>query len=406
MEQQRAESLQRAVVFLTAAAALVLGVVFFKHPGWQDWPVMLALGAVFLYLQTVMVRIGERADYSLATASIFPIIYLYGITPAMVISALAGLADGSVHKKQCHRVVFNASQLPLAALTSALIYRALRFPLGTSGLGGVTAMVAGAVVYTFVNILLVSRMVSIWRGVGWWSQTRILLARSFRSSLSAILIGLVFTFFVKSYGFWGVVGFGCLLMNLSGMLKAAVEVSSERARRKELEEELVIDEMTGAYNFRFLNQWLHDSSGETVTVLFFDIDDYSVFNNTYGHAEGDRVLRMLVETIKQSVRPQDKVIRYGGDEFVVVLEDIGVEGGTRVAERIMGNIRNVKGTHWSRPITVSVGVASKPAHTTDKHQLLLFSDQAMYAAKEAGKDRLRIWNRACAEAAAYREDPC
>ena len=91
---------------------------------------------------------------------------------------------------------------------------------------------------------------------------------------------------------------------------------------------------------------------------------------------------------------------------MVVLEDIGVEGGTRVAERIMGNIRNVKGTHWSRPITVSVGVASKPAHTTDKHQLLLFSDQAMYAAKEAGKDRLRIWNRACAEAAAYREDPC
>lgn len=405
MEQQRAERLQKITVVLSAAVALGLGVIFYNHAAWKDWPLLLSLAAVFLYLQTIVVRIGERSDYSLATASVLPLVYLCGPTPSMVVSALAGVADGLVHKKEWLRVVFNASQLPISAFFSAVVYGWLQNYLGSRGLPGVLAMVGGALVYIFVNISLVARMVSIWRGAPWWEQIKLLLSRSLRSSLSSVLIGLVFTLFVRAYGFWGVVGFGVLLINLSGMLRDAVEVTSERARRKELEEELVIDGMTGAFNFRFLNKWLNEPSDGAVTVLFFDIDDFAAFNNEYGHVEGDRVLKMFVETITRSVRPQDKVVRYGGDEFVVILEDIGAEGGARVAERIMANLKAVKETSWGKPITVSVGIACKPGHTTDKHQLLLFSDQAMYAAKAAGKNTLRVWSHECAQAAAAKEDP-
>jgi len=406
MEQRRVERLQKISVWITAAAALALGVVFYDHTSWTNWPILLSLAVVFLYMQTIIVRIGERSDYSLATASVLPLVFLCGPTPAMVASVLAGIADGLVHRKDWVRVVFNASQLPLSALVSALTYGFLQTHLGSRGMLGVLAMAGGAAAYIFVNISLVARMVSIWRGVPWWVQIKRLLARSLRSSLSSMLIGLVFALFVRAYGFWGVVGFGVLLVNLSGMLKAAVEVSSERALRKELEEELVIDERTGALNFRFLNKWLNDPEDTAVTVLFFDIDDFSAFNNEHGHAEGDKVLKMFVDTIVRSVRPQDKLVRYGGDEFVVILDGLGSEGGARVAERIKANLKALKETEWGKPVTVSVGIASKPGHTTDKHQLLLFSDQAMYAAKAAGKNTLRVWSPECAQAAAAKEDPC
>ncbi len=99
MERQRAEQLQTMTAYLTAAAALTLGVLFYDASGWKDWPVLIGLAAVFLYLQTIIVRIGERSDYSLATASVLPIVYIGGPTPAMIISCLAGLTDGLVHKK-------------------------------------------------------------------------------------------------------------------------------------------------------------------------------------------------------------------------------------------------------------------------------------------------------------------
>src|SRR5690606_36620786 len=112
-------------------------------------------------------------------------------------------------------------------------------------------------------------------------------------------------------------------------------VSVEREQRKQLEEELVIDEMTGAYNFRYLNNWLGEPSGEAMSLLFMDIDDFALFNDTYGHAEGDKVLALLVETIRKSVREDDHVIRYGGDEFVVLLRGVDAEGARRLAGRIV-----------------------------------------------------------------------
>jgi len=405
MERQRAEQLQTMTAYLTAAAALTLGVLFYDASGWKDWPVLIGLAAVFLYLQTIIVRIGERSDYSLATASVLPIVYIGGPTPAMIISCLAGLTDGLVHKKGWTRTLFNASQLPAAAFVSGVLYRFLQAHLGSSGVFGLLAMVGGAVVYMFINIALVARMVAFFRRSSWLTQISMLLARSLRSSLSSLLMGIVFTYFVKAYGFWGVVAFGVLMINLSDMLKAAVEVSSERAMRKELEEALLCDGMTGAFNFRFLNNWLHEHTDTAETILFVDIDDFSAFNNEYGHAAGDKALKMLVETIARSVRPEDKLVRYGGDEFVVILKDVGPEGGARIAERIMANLKAVKEDEWGRPVTISVGIASKPIHTSDRHQLLLFSDQAMYAAKAAGKNALRVWTPEVAQAAAALDDP-
>ncbi|NMB00774.1 MAG: GGDEF domain-containing protein [Firmicutes bacterium] len=406
MESRRTEQLYYLTIYIVTILAAGLGIIFYSGLALENWAILVTLALLLVYLQTIVVRISERMDYSLATAAVFPVIYLCGTTPAMIINGLAGLADGVFNKKEWRRTLFNVSQLAICAFVGSQVHGYLNGTIGGNGLGMVVAMLAGTLGYIFTNVALVSLVVALWRGVSWWPQLRLLAGRSLYSSFSSGFIGVIFTLFVMSYGLWGIVGFGALLVMLTELLKAAVEVSSERARRKELEEELVIDEMTDALNFRFLNKWLSETlDEEPVSVLFCDIDDFAVFNNNYGHAAGDKVLKLFVETINQNVRAEDKVIRYGGDEFVVLLQGMSSAGASRVAERIMGHLRSLRDAALDEPITVSIGVASLPEDTKDKHQLLLFADQAMYAAKDAGKDTICLWSCAVSAVAAT-TDPC
>ena len=190
-------------------------------------------------------------------------------------------------------------------------------------------------------------------------------------------IGLIFAMFVASYDMWGVLLFGLLLVQLAELLQAGLVIRVERQLRKELEKELILDCKTQVYNFRYLNEWLADPKKEKMAALFIDIDDFKVFNDVYGHAEGDRVLTVLAQTIASCVRSNDKVIRYGGEEFVVLLPGKGRLEAEKVAARIQHNLRKLPYAQWSQPITVSIGIAAYPEDAADKHQLLLMADRAM-----------------------------
>ncbi len=370
----------------------VLGIVFYRGIPAGSWPFILVLGALQVYLHGVSVRIGERTEISLGTSAVLPMMFFTGITASMIISVFLGIYDGVRNKKLWRRTMFNSAQFALSTLVAILFLEYLLSALGDSSFGFALALILTTCLYIFCNIGFVGRVVAIWRGVSWYTQIKLMLKVTFLSSLSSAFIGIVFTYFVLSYGFWGLVAFSFLLINISGLLKAAAEVSAERARRQEIEEELIIDEMTGAYNFRYLNNWLNNPSDDELSLLFIDIDDFAGFNNTYGHAEGDKVLARLVETINGSIRADDQVIRYGGDEFVVFLRKMDSKGAKSVAERIMQNLSRVSNPAWAQPITVSLGIAVKPKHTRDKRELLLFADQAMYRAKNLGKSQIQMWN--------------
>lgn len=392
MKPKGSESLFYGVIYSVTAIAIISSVVFYSGLALQNWSIVVPLAVLMLYLKLIVVRIGERIDHSLGTAAIIPIIYLGGTTPAMIIAALSGLADGIYHKKEWRRTLFNASQFAICALLGSLAYQYFDRLIGPVGLGNVVAMGIGMLAYIITNILLVSLLVAIWRGVSWLEQIRLLSWRGIYGSFSNGFVGIIFAFFVMSYGFWGIIGFGALLINLSELLKSAAEVAAERVRRRKLEEELIIDELTGALNFRFLNQWLSEPGEGNAAVLFFDIDDFSAINDESGHAEGDKILKKFVETIYQNIRSDDKVIRYGGDEFVVLLNGMDGKGAQLVAERIITNLRLVNISSGETPVTASVGIAIGPTDARDKHQLLLFADQAMYGAKHAGKNTIRMWS--------------
>jgi diguanylate cyclase (GGDEF)-like protein len=162
-------------------------------------------------------------------------------------------------------------------------------------------------------------------------------------------------------------------------------------------ERAFIDDVTEAYNARFLRQAIEheiqraERYGKPLCLLFLDLDRFKLVNDEHGHLVGSQVLRRLSEVLQQCIRQVDTLARYGGDEFTILLVDTGVEEGLLVGERIR---RTVADTLFEGArgvpirLTLSVGVAGYPAHGRDRDGLLDLADKAMYRAKSLGRNRV------------------
>ncbi len=175
------------------------------------------------------------------------------------------------------------------------------------------------------------------------------------------------------------------------------------------------DDLTGLHNDRFFHHRLSedliraDVTGSTVALLFLDLDNFKDVNDTHGHLAGSQVLKEFGLLLKSTVQVEEATLaRYGGDEFVAILPGHGVEEALAVADDIRSGLQStafLQGSfswaegpvYWRRPLTTSVGVAVYPVHlprqgSTDlkKNLLLRAADQAMYAAKAGGKNRVEV----------------
>ena len=170
------------------------------------------------------------------------------------------------------------------------------------------------------------------------------------------------------------------------------DVTLEQALLKELERLSITDALTDVYNRRHLDATLKRElersreTGAPLAVIMFDADHFKTFNDTYGHDQGDRVLKMAGQVMKGAVRKYDVPCRYGGEEFTVILPSTGPEGAMLVAERLRQDVEamNVDGLK----VTISLGVACFPMIAVDSPEALVeAADVALYRAKESGRNR-------------------
>ena len=130
----------------------------------------------------------------------------------------------------------------------------------------------------------------------------------------------------------------------------------------------------------------------SISLVMFDIDDFKMFNDKYGHQVGDTVLKAVARAVKRSVRSSDVVARYGGEEFCVVLPETSKENAIRAAERIR---KTVEGLKIATPcgfvgVTISIGVATYPDDASTTQELIREADKALYRAKALGKNRVEV----------------
>jgi diguanylate cyclase (GGDEF)-like protein len=177
---------------------------------------------------------------------------------------------------------------------------------------------------------------------------------------------------------------------------AGAHASAQASERQQLKRRAVYDALTGALNRGSSEAHLEHSFVESVrsrrkfSTLFIDLDHFKQVNDRHGHAVGDECLKRVAAQIRAELTPQQELGRYGGEEFVVALPDFAEPEARALAERIRNAVRSdplVVGAAIV-PLTVSIGGASRMAGDVGIKPLLERADQALYAAKGAGRDRV------------------
>ncbi len=179
-------------------------------------------------------------------------------------------------------------------------------------------------------------------------------------------------------------------------------IAIEKARLfKQVQQLAVTDSLTGLYNRRYFfevgqREFRRAQRNERpLSLVLIDIDRFKMFNDTYGHLAGDRVLTALARQCQEAVRELDMVARYGGEEFVILLPETDLENARGVTERIHTTLSEMLIDVGGTPVWISVsfGIAESDAECADLEALFKRADVALYQSKEAGRGRISTWKK-------------
>lgn len=188
----------------------------------------------------------------------------------------------------------------------------------------------------------------------------------------------------------------CMALDVTSRWEAQQELQKTQRELQIAIEKLHVlsrtDALTGLINRRALEDGLeiewHVSahSGAPLSLLMLDVDDFKGFNDSFGHVHGDEVLRRISILMRKWTRQSDMIARYGGEEFLIILPSTGAVEAFQIAERLR---EAIAAAPWEqRSITVSIGIASREECTSTATCLVHKADEALYAAKHLGKNRV------------------
>lgn len=182
-----------------------------------------------------------------------------------------------------------------------------------------------------------------------------------------------------------------------GMLLEGIvlDISGRKALENELAELATRDPLTGLYNRREMTRLLDEEMtraaryDHTMALLWIDFDHFKAINDSFGHAAGDAVLKNVSDRMRSGIRSVDAIGRFGGEEFVILLPEMGEQEALETAERLRQLVSDRPvplDSGASAMLTISVGVAVFPIHAHSPGALCAVADKAMYRAKEAGRN--------------------
>jgi diguanylate cyclase (GGDEF)-like protein len=189
-----------------------------------------------------------------------------------------------------------------------------------------------------------------------------------------------------------------LLDSIAPQIAVAVDRMVLRERAGEYEQLSITDPLTGLLNRRYIEERLAeevnraDRSGDPMSFMMIDVDEFKSYNDRYGHPAGDEALKIVGQILRENLRGADVAARYGGEEFSVLLPETSVEESRTIAERIRRHVEETKFPR--RKVTVSIGIASLGGDVAGVKELIAAADAALYQAKRAGRNTIKIYDEA------------
>lgn len=366
---------------LTGAAAVRLVLLFGLHLVYTE--VSDRVERVRRYLGSGQVGSNEVSVWALAGALVLPVGYA-----ALLVTAVYGhtlLLDRRHHSLRPHRAVFGAAVGVLGTLAAAwvrpIVVTALD-PLLGKGAGGAAATLAALLVFLAVTSAVM--------GCGLYFAARpptwraVLPARDqITFEVATLLLGVVTAEFLM-HAPW-----------LCPAVLLLLAIMHRSTMVEQLQLAATTDAKTGLLNagaWRGLaEKALHRAGRDDAqsALLIIDLDHFKQVNDTFGHQAGDVVLAATADTIKQELRDYDAVGRFGGEEFIALLENVTAAGAAVIGARLRERIRSLK-FEYDLVVTASIGLACHPSDAGDLDALIAAADTALYAAKAAGRDRIRF----------------
>lgn len=186
------------------------------------------------------------------------------------------------------------------------------------------------------------------------------------------------------------------IISIKNFLEAAKPVIESKILMDILRESSLRDGLTGLYNRRFLEEYIEQEQAEiqrekiAYDIMMIDIDYFKLINDTYGHDAGDIVIKTLAETLKSSIRDSDMAVRYGGEEFLIMLRHAKYDATMRIAEKIHSAFKE-KNFYFNNETvtkTLSIGIARLPQDNDAIWKVIKYADMALYEAKNTGRDKI------------------
>jgi diguanylate cyclase (GGDEF)-like protein/putative nucleotidyltransferase with HDIG domain len=318
---------------------------------------------------------------SLATVFIVGTAVLYGWPAATLVALLTQLIVETGRRRPFIRIVYNSSVYALAAAAAGLT----ALPFDHDGFLALSAAVLlAATAFYAVNLPLIAAVVARWAREPFFE----LLQRAVRSTFVVFAIMASVTLMLAAL--WERSPF--LAAALAGPLLAIALYQRSVHRELEAVRLALTDPLTGLGNHRSFQERLqHDLEATelgntTLSLCLLDIDNFKDINDQHGHPVGDRVLAHVARRLRQN----GEAFRLGGDEFALLLPGRSSEDAAGVAEAVLHRVAmgaDVRGVD----VTLSAGVAEYPQYGVDRNELLRVADEAMYQAKEEGKNQVRIY---------------
>lgn len=180
----------------------------------------------------------------------------------------------------------------------------------------------------------------------------------------------------------------------NSFLRRTVEAEKEKEMLHKL---AYVDGLTSLYNHRYFYEYFNRQSDhvKTFTVLFCDIDKFKSINDTYGHITGDIILKEIGQIIKRQAPDNNMVFRYGGEEFVVLLENYSPQDCYQIAENIRLAVETSSELYKNTnqiPVTITIGLATYPTDAADVRNLIDKADKAMYYGKKHGRNQCNVFS--------------
>ena len=197
---------------------------------------------------------------------------------------------------------------------------------------------------------------------------------------------------------------------LQTLLNNASAIMENAKQFEEVKKEAITDELTGLYNHRYFyetaNQWLQEEKYHSFTIAMIDIDHFKIYNDLYGHSAGDSALKKIADIIKSNLYEEDFLVRYGGEEFMLLLP-LTMEGDAfRAIEKVRKNIENafLHSSDIREFLTVSIGAATYPLHGKTLEEIVNKADLAVKKGKKTGRNKAIIYSDAELEKTQYTDD--